>query len=541
MGEILYFCPKQILVCSYISRVRVKARVVYRFLLHKRVKMLIANETKDDKKNRLVIVSNRLPIVLSKNEKDQWQAEQGSGGLVTALAPVLKNRGGLWIGWPGTSRVQDKTELQTVFTRAAGEFGYTFEPVFLPESLVNAYYFGFSNQVLWPLFHDLQTRCDFSPAYWSAYQKVNEIFARTIAQNIKSPDDHIWVHDYHLMGVGQALQEHKTNAKIGFFLHIPFPPLDLFLKLPWRFQILESLLCYDLIGFQTQRDRRNFVQCVNAMLKHIKIKGRGQILTTQINGRIVRVGNFPISIDYTEFAQKAGTRAVEKRIAEIRDVFSSDHLILGVDRLDYSKGIPERLLAFRNALERYPELTKKISMVQVVVPSRQRIPEYANLKHEIEQLISEINGTFTRPGWVPIHYLYQSVDRTELTALYRAADIALVTPLKDGMNLVAKEYCAANIHSDGVLILSEFAGASSQLYKHALLVNPHDIAGIGDAIYQACHMGLDERKKRMRALRRIVKKTDIFWWVDTFLKAVFSHDLDTLGPLEDYIPSQDIS
>jgi trehalose 6-phosphate synthase len=343
------------------------------------------------------------------------------------------------------------------------------------------------------------------------------------------------------MGVGQALRKLNATAKIGYFLHIPFPPLDIFLKLPWRFQILESLLCYDMIGFQTQRDRRNFVQCVHAMLTHIRIKGRGQVLSTEINGRMVRVGNFPISIDYNEFAKQAGTRAVEKRVDEIRSAFTSDHLILGVDRLDYSKGIPERLLAFRNALQRYPELEKKISMVQIVVPSRQRIPEYENLKHEIEQLISEINGTFTRPGWVPIHYLYQSVDRTELTALYRAADIALVTPLKDGMNLVAKEYCASNIHLDGVLILSEFAGASSQLYKHALLVNPHDIEGIADAINRACHMGLDERKKRMRALRKIVKKTDIYWWVDTFLKAVFSHDLDTLGPLEDYIPTQKIS
>jgi trehalose 6-phosphate synthase len=503
--------------------------------------MHITNKTNNSQKNRLIIVSNRLPIVLSKDNKGRWQAEQGSGGLITALAPVLKNRGGLWIGWPGTSRAHDKKALESVFTRAAGDFGYTFEPVFLPESLVNAYYFGFSNQVLWPLFHDLQTRCDFSPDYWNAYQKVNEIFARTIAQNIKSQDDHIWVHDYHLMGVGQALRKLNATAKIGYFLHIPFPPLDIFLKLPWRFQILESLLGYDMIGFQTQRDRRNFVQCVHAMLKHIKIKGRGQVLSTEVNGRMVRVGNFPISIDYNEFAKQAGTRAVEKRVDEIRAVFPSDHLILGVDRLDYSKGIPERLLAFRNALQRYPELEKKISMVQIVVPSRQRIPEHESLKHEIEQLISEINGTFTRPGWVPIHYLYQSVDRTELTALYRAADIALVTPLKDGMNLVAKEYCASNIHLDGVLILSEFAGASSQLYKHALLVNPHDIEGIADAINQACHMGLDERKKRMRALRKIVKKTDIYWWVDSFLKAVFSRDLDTLGPLEDYVPSRDIS
>ncbi len=499
------------------------------------------NDKKKYKKNRLIIVSNRLPIVLSKDDKKQWQAKQGAGGLITALAPVLRNRGGLWIGWPGTLQAHDKKGLETVFTRAAGDFGYTFEPVFLSESLVNDYYLGFSNQVLWPLFHDLQTRCDFSPSYWSAYQKVNKIFAQSIAKNIETRDDHVWVHDYHLMGVGQELRELKETVKIGFFLHIPFPPLDLFLKLPWRFQILESLLYYDLIGFQTQRDRRNFVQCVHAMLKHIKIKGRGQVLSTEVNDRMVRVGNFPISIDYTEFSKQAGTRAVEKRVDEIRAVFKADHLILGVDRLDYSKGIPERLLAFRNALQRYPELKKKISMIQIVVPSRQNIPEYENLKHEIEQLISEINGTFTQPGWVPIHYLYQSVDRTELTALYRAADIALVTPLKDGMNLVAKEYCASNIHLDGVLILSEFAGASGQLHKHALLVNPHDIEGIADTIDLACRMGPDERKKRMRALRRIVKKTDIYWWVDTFLKAVFSHDLDTLGPLEDYVPSRDIS
>ncbi len=492
-------------------------------------------------KARLIIVSNRLPIVLSKTASGRWQVKQGSGGLVTALAPVLRNRGGLWIGWPGTTQIDEKTEIKTLFTRVAKDFGYTFEPVFLSEELVNDYYLGFSNQVLWPLFHDLQTRCDFAPEYWKAFQKVNKMFAQTIADNIKTSDDHIWVHDYHLMGVGKALREMETAAKIGYFLHIPFPPLDLFLKLPWRFQILESLLCYDLIGFQTQRDRRNFVVCVHAMFPHIKIKGRGRVLSTEVNGRTVRLGNFPISIDYNEFAHKAGTQNVEKRLAEIKAVFKADHLILGVDRLDYTKGIPERLLAFRNALERYPDLEKKISLIQIVVPSRQRIVEYDHLKSEIEQLVSEINGKFTRPGWVPIHYLYQSVDRTELTALYRAADIALVTPLKDGMNLVAKEYCASNIKTDGVLILSEFAGAASQLYKHAFLVNPYDIQAIADAIYQACHMGIDEKRNRMKALRKIVRKSDIYWWVDEFLKSVFSKDLNALRPLVDYIPSQDNS
>lgn len=500
-----------------------------------RIKM---NES-TQKKKRLIIVSNRLPIVLSQTDTGQWEVKQGSGGLVTALAPVLRDRGGLWIGWPGTSEIIEKQDLETMFEQTAKDFGYTFEPVFLPENLVNDYYLGFSNQVLWPLFHDLQSRCDFAPAYWDAYQAVNKIFARTIARNIKNGDDHIWVHDYHLMGVGQALREIKTTAKIGYFLHIPFPSLDLFLKLPWRFHILESLLCYDMIGFQTQRDRRNFVQCVHAMLPDIKIRGKGRVLSTRFNGNTVRMGNFPISIDYNEFAQKAATKEVEKRLAEIKEAFQADHLILGVDRLDYSKGIPERLLAFRNALERYPELEKKITLFQIVVPSRQRIAQYDNLKNEIEQLVSEINGRFTRPGWVPIHYLYQSVDRTELLALYRAADIGLVTPLKDGMNLVAKEYCASHIDDNGVLILSEFAGAASQLHKHALLVNPYDIQAIADAIYQACRMGEKERKNRMKALRKIVKKSDIYWWVDEFLTAVFSHNLNTFRPLVDYIPSQE--
>ncbi len=494
---------------------------------------------KKNQKNRLIIVSNRLPIVLSQTDTGQWDVKQGSGGLVTALAPVLRDRGGLWIGWPGTSELIEKQDLETMFEQTVKDFGYTFEPVFLPANLVNDYYLGFSNQVLWPLFHDLQSRCDFAPAYWDAYQAVNKIFARTIARNIKDDDDHIWVHDYHLMGVGQELRKIKTTAKIGYFLHIPFPSLDLFLKLPWRFHILESLLCYDMIGFQTQRDRRNFVQCVHAMLPDIKIRGKGRVLSTKVNDHTVRMGNFPISIDYNEFAQKAATKEVEKRLAEIKEAFQADQLILGVDRLDYSKGIPERLLAFRNALERYPELEKKITLFQIVVPSRQRIEQYDNLKNEIEQLVSEINGRFTRPGWVPIHYIYQSVDRTELLALYRAADIGLVTPLKDGMNLVAKEYCASHIDDNGVLILSEFAGAASQLHKHALLVNPYDIQAIADAIYYACRMGTKERKTRMKALRKIVKKSDIYWWVDEFLTAVFSHNLNTFRPMVDYIPSQD--
>jgi trehalose 6-phosphate synthase len=350
-------------------------------------------------------------------------------------------------------------------------------------------------------------------------------------------EDHIWIHDYHLMTVGRELREVGIDTKIGYFLHIPFPPLDLFIKLPWRFQILHALLSYDLIGFQTQRDRRNFVQCVRTMLKDVPVRGKGQILTAHMDNREVRIGNFPISIDYNEFAQKAASHDVAAREIEIQNEFTARHIVLGVDRLDYTKGIPERLVAFKNALERYPKLLRQMSLVQVVVPSRTHIPKYQDLKIAIEQLVSEINGRFTQPGWIPIHYLFRSVDRTELLAFYRAADIALITPLKDGMNLVAKEYCASNVEEQGVLILSEFAGAAAQMHKNALLVNPYDVEAVADALYNATQMDPGERKRQMQALRRGVRKTDIFWWVDSILKAVFAHDLDDFPPLTDYFPA----
>lgn len=490
---------------------------------------------------RLIIVSNRLPIALKKSKDGEWRIEPGSGGLVTALAPVLKNRGGLWIGWPGNTEDAEDIDLEPLLNKATVDFGYTFKPVHVTRDEVDGYYYGFSNQILWPLFHDFQTRCNFSPEYWAVYERVNQKFAEVIARNLGESDDHIWVHDYHLIGVASALRRIGVKSRIGYFLHIPFPPLDIFLKLPWRFEILEQLLSYDLIGFQTQRDRRNFVQCVHAMFKDIRIKGKGRVLSTTINDRKVRIGNFPISIDFDEFVNKAASSEVEKRLAEIKAVYTARSLVLGVDRLDYTKGVPERLMAFRNALHRFPDLHTKISLVQIVVPSRTNIPEYNDLKQEIELLVSEINGEFTQQGWVPIHYIFHSIDRTELIALYRAADIAFVTPLKDGMNLIAKEYCASNIFKNGVLILSEFAGAAGQLYRDAILLNPYHIEHTAEKLYQACQMSVSERKKRMASMRRDIKKSDIYWWVDNFLKAVFTHDLNTFMPLTDYIPTSDFN
>jgi trehalose 6-phosphate synthase len=295
---------------------------------------------------------------------------------------------------------------------------------------------------VWPLFHDLQSLCNFEPAYWRAYCDVNRRFAEVVAGNTE-PGDFIWVHDYHLMNLAGELRRAGVRSRVGFFLHIPFPSPDLFLKLPWRREVLQSLLEYDLIGFQTQRDRRNFVQCVRALVKDADIEGRGQVLLVSALGRVVRVGSFPISIDYNTFMRRAVASDVAERARELHRLLPNRKLILGVDRLDYTKGIPLRLKAFQSLLSRFPELRERVSYIQVVVPSREDIPRYQELKTEIEQLVSKINGSFVHPGgWVPVWYVYRSLSRLDLLAYYRAADIALVTPLRDGMNLVAKEYCA---------------------------------------------------------------------------------------------------
>ncbi len=484
--------------------------------------------------NRLIIVSNRLPIILSRKKDEAWQIEPGSGGLVTALAPVLRDRGGIWIGWPGTF-VDDPAEMEALLAQATADAGYRLKPVLLSAEDVDQYYRGFSNQVLWPLFHDLQSRCRFDPAYWQAYRRANKKFARVIAENARK-DDFIWVHDYHLMSVAGDLRKLGVRAKCAFFLHTPFPPMDVYLKLPWRFQILLSLLEYDLIGFQTIRDRRNFLQCIRHLIQGVNISGRGQVLTVTFGKRELRIGSFPISIDFNEFANLAKTREVAEQAWYIHEDLPHQQIILGVDRLDYTKGIPEKFKAFRNALRRFPELMEKVVLIQVLVPSRRAIPEYEDLKIEIERLVGKINGQLTRSGWVPIHYIFRHLDRQELLAYYRTAEVALVTPLKDGMNLVAKEYCASNLEETGVLILSEFAGATAQLQDNALLVNPHDIEGMAETIYQACRMDDDEKRSRMGKLRRSIRSHDIFWWVNSFLEAAIARRLDHFPVMEDYAP-----
>lgn len=504
--------------------------------------------------DRLIVVSNRLPYVIYEQD-NQWRSRCSSGGLISALLPVLRNRGGLWVGWPGAvTRDQDHAAVQAALNHTIDDVGFSLKPVNLTSSEKSKYYNGFSNEIIWPLFHDMLGKCNFDPEYWQTYQQVNKKFAGVIADHFSS-GDFIWVHDYHLMMVGRECRQLGIQSKIGFFLHIPFPALDIFLKLPWRVEILKGLLHYDRLGFQTLRDRRNFVQCVRTLFTDVSMRGKGQVLAIEAGEKTMamlstdnstsaadrRIGTFPISIDYKKFAALAQAGRTRELVNLFTKNLQGRKMILGVDRLDYTKGIPNKLRAFHNALKRYPELLHKVTLIQHVVPSRADIPQYQQLRTEIKQLVSAINGEFTESGWVPVHYIYRELNEFELIAYYVAADIALITPLKDGMNLVAKEYCATNINESGVLILSEFTGAAAQLHEAALIINPYDVEGVADRIYQAVNMPPEQCQQRMRRLRKSIQKNDIFRWVDSFLTTAIEKDLTDYPIVDDYITSANIS
>ncbi|PLX81433.1 MAG: trehalose-6-phosphate synthase [Desulfuromonas sp.] len=468
----------------------------------------------DDK--RLLVVSNRLPIVVSEQEGN-WQITPGSGGLVTALEPVIRGQGGTWVGWPGCDSSVPLDELLDHFRQ---EQGYQLGAVPLGDDEVERYYRGFSNETLWPLFHDLLGHCHFSGTNWTTYQEVNRKFAAATA-DLADEDHIVWIHDYQLALVGHHLREMGVEQTLGYFLHIPFPSLDLFRRLPWKEELMRGLLDYDLLGFQTLRDRRNFVQCATALIPGVETVRRHRHFSVLRHGeRLVRVGHFPISIDFNEFDQGARSHEVDEAAWYLHENLQGRQLVLGIDRLDYTKGLPERLYAFERALEMAPELHGNITLLQVVVPSRTLVPDYQNLKELLDREVGRINARFSQSGWVPIHYIYRSLDRTQLLAHYRTSEVAFITPLRDGMNLVAKEYCACSIDNNGVLLLSEFAGAADQLGQHALLVNPYDLDRTAGAIIEAFKMPTDERRFRMSRLRNEVKRNDVHRWVGRFLNVL---------------------
>ena len=470
------------------------------------------------------IVSNRLPLSLEKTD-DGYRAAPSAGGLVRALQPILRKGGGRWIGWSGASGLEGKDALQ----EASETLGFELCPVPLQEEEIENYYRGFSNSVLWPLFHGMSSICDFRGEYWDDYVRVNQQFAATIDE-VESADAPLWLQDYHLMLVAKILRAAgRADQKMAFFLHIPFPTVEDFMRLPWRTEVLDALLHHDLVGFQCDRDRRNFLACVERL-------GTGAVVgegTLVYENRSVAVGVFPIGIDFDDFEERAASPEVERRIAELKGELGPRKILLGVDRLDYTKGLPERVRIFERLLERHPEMKGEVLYLQVAVPSREQVDAYRALKAELDEEIGRVCGRFSTPTGSPIRYLYNTVSDVDLSSLYRLSDVAVVTPLCDGMNLVAKEFCASRVDEDGVLLLSERAGAASQLGDAALLVNPFDLDGTADALYRALTMEPEERGERMRRARAVCRDQAVSWWAEQ----VFSALVDPTRAAELEVPS----
>jgi trehalose 6-phosphate synthase/phosphatase len=458
---------------------------------------------------RLLVVSNRLPLTIGK-EGDTWRVKPSSGGLATAMEPILKKKGGSWIGWSGDDGELDSNERNQLLQDSSSEFTYV--PVNFPAGAGRAFYEGYPNQTVWPLFHLFPSRMLFDPDSWKPYVQGNEVFATAVAEHAKT-NDLVWIHDYHLMLLPGIVREQGNDVKIGFFLHIPFPSSEVFSILPRGGEVLRGLLGADLIAFHTHRDLHHFRSSLSRILGL-----ETGIDRVEYEGRTIRLEALPIGIAPKVFADlTGGDPETASRIAEVRSRYAGRRLIIAVDRLDYSKGIPERFRAFRRLLRCQPSLREQAVLIQVAVPSREGIGEYQALGSEINELVGEINGEFGTADWTPIVYLRHSVDRPELAALYAAAEVAWVTPLRDGMNLVAKEYCACKPDGDGVLILSQFAGAAAEMGE-SLLVNPFDEEQVAGAVMKALFMPREEQAVRMRALRERVIRNDVFKWAEGFIE-----------------------
>ncbi|MFD1873654.1 bifunctional alpha,alpha-trehalose-phosphate synthase (UDP-forming)/trehalose-phosphatase [Hymenobacter bucti] len=454
---------------------------------------------------RTLIVSNRLPTKVQRTD-DGLTFQPSEGGLATGLGSIYRQGDNLWIGWPGLF-VHDEPEEEHIRTQLKAD---NMAPVFLTENEIRDYYEGFSNSTLWPTFHYFSELATYEQSHWEAYVAVNEKFcAAVLAQ--AGPEDTIWVHDYQLLLLPEMLRKARPEAAIGFFLHIPFPSQELIRVLPWRNELLRGMLGADLIGFHTFGYLRHFLSAVSHLLG--LSAQNGQIDTPT---RSVRVDAFPMGIDYERYAQAAASAATRAHMDEYKEALRDTRIILSIDRLDYTKGIAQRLRAFDSLLQRYPEWRGQVSLVMLVVPSRDQVAQYATLKEEIDNLVGRINSQYRTIGWNPILYFYRSLPLEELAALYRLAEVALVTPMRDGMNLVAKEFIASKLDQRGVLILSERAGAAREL-SDALLINPTDINQLVEAMHEALVMPEDEQIARMTAMQALVKRYNVFSWTKLFM------------------------
>lgn len=452
---------------------------------------------------KIINVSNRLPLKLS-NEDGHYSFRQSEGGLATGLSSIVGQGNNIWIGWPGAAVPDSDQEYVTVALEQ-----HNLLPVFLSELEIHNFYEGFSNETIWPLFHYFPSYSKYSEDYWESYVAVNRKFANKVLETATARDT-IWIHDYQLMLVPAMVKAIAPKMTIGYFQHIPFPDFEVFRAMPWKETIIEGVLGADLIGFQTPTDCKHFIDTAE---KTTGLSANGN--TLRYENRSVTVRDFPIGIDYSRFENLANHNETHVQIANItRHIHTT--IAISVDRLDYSKGILQRLQAFELFLSQHPEWHKRITLIHLIVPSRDTVANYRELKDNMNRLISEINGKYADLGWQPIVHFYRSFTPHQLSALYCAADVALVTPIRDGMNLVCKEYIASKSQRNGVLILGEAAGAAATL-TDALIVNPNDIRDFAEKIFQALSMPEDERNQRMKSLQEMVKHADIFRWAADFI------------------------
>ncbi len=460
--------------------------------------------TKND--GRLIIVSNRLPVSVERTENG-LAFQPSVGGLATSLGALREETEMLWLGWPGLTP-ESQAEEDEIRSRLQEDYGCV--PIFLPESTFDDYYTGFSNGCLWPLFHYFTEFTHYDWDEWRAYREVNGLFAEAVKE-IVTPADRVWVHDYHLMLLPNMIRREIPKAAIGFFLHIPFPSYELFRTLPWREDILRGLLGADLIGFHSFSYARHFN---SALLRILGLENEfGRVVVEE---RPLRVDTFPLGVDVERFGTAHRLPEVQRELNELEKQKGDRKIVLAVDRLDFTKGILERLRAFSRFLEEHPDWRGEVSMVSICVPSRQGVPEYQALKRQVDELIGRINGRFSEPGWTPIWYLYRKLPFEGLVPFYLLADVAFVTPLRDGMNLVSKEYLASRPDGTGVLVLSETAGSAEELGE-ALIVNPHDEPSIVDKLLQALQMPLEEQRRRNDPMIERLRRYTTARWADDFL------------------------
>ncbi|MBY0287648.1 MAG: trehalose-6-phosphate synthase [Mycobacteriaceae bacterium] len=461
-----------------------------------------------------VVVANRLPIDMERLPDGTTTWKRAPGGLVTALEPLLRRRRGAWIGWPGVPDAGDETIEQDDMLLC---------PVSLSAEDIAEYYEGFSNAALWPLYHDVIVKPIYHREWWDRYVDVNRRFAEATAKTAANGAT-VWIQDYQLQLVPKMLRELRPDLTIGFFLHIPFPPVELFMQMPWRTEIIEGLLGSDLVGFHLPGGAQNFLilarRLVGANTSRANIGVRSRFGEIEVGSRTVKVGAFPISIDSTALDQQARTRPIRQRAKEIRrELGDPRKILLGVDRLDYTKGIDVRLKAFSELLDEGRANREDTVLVQLATPSRERVESYIAMRESIERQVGHINGEHAEVGHPIVHYLHRPIPRDELIAFFVAADVMLVTPLRDGMNLVAKEYVACRSDLGGALVLSEFTGAAAEL-RQAYQTNPHHLEGVKDAIEAALNQTPEEGRRRMRALRRQVLVHDVDLWAQSFLEAL---------------------